>query len=81
MTRSLTTRTPRQPIHLGLNRIRNNIANSMVGRQVALLVAQGQTAEGVVAGVQLEAGRPKLVVAGLKYDLGQVLTVAPVGAS
>jgi hypothetical protein len=53
----------------------------MIGRQVALLVGQGRTAEGVVAAVDLDDGRPRIVVAGMKYDLGQVLTVIPVGAS
>lgn len=81
MNGPIIARTPKRQMQTGLNRIRSNIANSMVGRQVALLVGQGLTAEGIVAGVQLEAGRPKLVVAGLKYDLRQVLTVAPVMAS
>ena len=71
---------PARQIQIGLDRIRNNIANSMVGRQVALLVGQDRTAQGVVAAVRVEAGHPRIVVAGTEYDLTQVLTVLPVAA-
>jgi hypothetical protein len=60
-----------------LDRIRKNIANSMIGRQVNLLIGRDQTLQGIVAAVQIESGRPKIVVEGSRYDLGQVLTVSP----
>ena len=52
-------------------------ANALLGRAVSLQVDSNTTAEGVVSGVEVEAGTPKIVVGGVAYDLGQVLTVAP----
>ena len=60
-----------------LVRIQNGIANSLVGRNVGLLVSADRIARGIVAAVRVEAGRPKLVVAGACYDLRQVLTASP----
>jgi hypothetical protein len=54
------------------------IANSMLGRLVSLRVGAKAAAHGVVAGILLESGAPKLVVNGSCYELGQVLTVTPV---
>ena len=60
-----------------LDLIRSHIAASMIGRTVDLLVSRGKTAHGVVSAVQLEGGAPKLIVAGSRYNLNQVLTVTP----
>jgi hypothetical protein len=49
----------------------------MVGRAVDLLVDAQHITHGVVTGVLNEAGTPKLVVDGHRYDLKQILTVAP----
>jgi hypothetical protein len=57
--------------------IRSHIAASMIGQAVDLLVGAGQIAHGVVSGVQVEGGSPKLLVEGSRYDLDQVLTVTP----
>ncbi len=54
-----------------------NIAYSMVGRAVDLLVGADKTAHGIVSSVQFEAGAPKIVVGGARYDLKQVLTAVP----
>ena len=54
-----------------------NIARSMIGRTVDLLVDATTITQGVVIGVFTEAGRPKLVVGGTKYDPSQVLAVTP----
>jgi hypothetical protein len=63
--------------HLGLNQIRGNIAQSMIGRAVDLLVGAHRTKHGIVSGVDLGGGAPKIVVAGSRYELGQILTVTP----
>jgi hypothetical protein len=60
---------------LGL--IRAHIAEHMIGCAVDLLVDATHIAHGVVTGVLTEAGKPKLVVDGHRYDLNQILTVAP----
>lgn len=52
-------------------------ANSLIGRLVHLQVGEEETAAGLVEAVQMEAGTPKLVVNGVRYDLGQVLSVTP----
>jgi hypothetical protein len=61
----------------GLGAIRSHIAEAMVGRAVDLLVDAQHITHGVVTGVLNEAGTPKLVVDGHRYDLKQILTVAP----
>lgn len=60
-----------------LNVLCNNIATSMIGRTVGLLVSAKTITHGVVIGVFTEAGMPKLVVGGMKYNPSQVLTVTP----
>ena len=60
-----------------LNLIRSHIAASMVGRAVDLMVTSGKTAHGIVTDVLIESGAPKIVVGGSRYDMRQVLTVAP----
>jgi hypothetical protein len=77
MAVTLTSGARPKPFLSGLRRIRKNIAQSMVGRQVDLLVNSDQTARGIVDAIQVEAGEPKLVVAGMCYGLSQVLTVTP----
>ena len=58
-----------------LGEIRKNIASAMIGRTVSLLADAKTIAHGMVAGVMVEAGIPKIVVNGHTYDLGRVLTV------
>jgi len=58
-----------------LGQIRKNIASAMIGRTVSLLADAKTIAHGMVAGVMVEAGMPKIVVNGQSYELGRVLTV------
>lgn len=60
-----------------LNVLCINLARSMIGRTVDLLVDAKTITHGVVLGVFTEAGMPKLVVNGLVFDPHQVLTVTP----
>jgi len=57
--------------------VRNHIAKSLVGHTVDLLVDAKTIVHGVVTGVMTEAGTPKLVVDGTRYDLNQILTATP----
>jgi hypothetical protein len=57
--------------------IRNHIAAALIGQVVDLMAGTGKIAHGVVSGVQLEGGAPKLLVGGSRYDLDQVLTAIP----
>lgn len=52
-------------------------ANSLIGRLVNLQVGKDETATGLVEAVHIEAGTPKLVVNGVRYDLGEVMSVTP----
>jgi hypothetical protein len=53
-------------------------ANSMIGQQVNLLTdANGDTAQGIVSGVDLSSGTPQIIVNGQSYGLNQVLSVNP----
>ena len=63
------------------NALSVNIARSMIGRMVDLLVDTKTIRHGVVIGVFTEAGMPKLVVNGMAYDPYQVLTVTPTAFS
>ena len=56
-------------------------ANSMLGRQVTLQVDPQTTAQGVVSGLQVDSGTPKIVVNGNTYDLSQVLTISTPSAN
>jgi hypothetical protein len=76
-TKAVARRLPSREAQLGL--IREHIAEHMIGCAVDLLVDATHIAHGVVTGVLTEAGRPKLVVDGHRYDLSQILTVAPAG--
>jgi hypothetical protein len=74
-TKTVTRRMPTRADQLGL--IRAHMAEHLVGCAVDLLVDATHIAHGVVTGVLTEAGTPKLVVDGHRYDLHQILTVAP----
>ena len=54
-----------------------NLANSLVGRSVDVLASHKKVTHGVVAGVITEAGKPRIVVGRMSYDLGQILTITP----
>jgi hypothetical protein len=56
--------------------ILKNIAVAMVGRTVDVRASDWEVTHGVVSGVRIEAGRPKIVVGGAWYDMDQVLRVA-----
>ena len=50
----------------------------MIGQAVKLLVDARTITGGIVTGVAAgNAGTPKLVVDGARYDLSQILTVTP----
>ena len=57
--------------------VRKHLARALVGQAVDLLVDAHTIVHGVVTGVMTEAGMPKLVVAGTRYDLNQILTATP----
>lgn len=59
-----------------LGEVRQHLAQAMVGKTVDLLNGRA-VAHGVVSGVMLLAGNPKLLVNGRTYDLNQVLTASP----
>ena len=60
-----------------LDLIRSNIALSMIGRVVDLMVSAEKITHGLVTAVFIENDVPKIVVNGSGYDLSQVLTVVP----
>jgi hypothetical protein len=64
----------RQKSQLGA--VRQHLAEAMVGKTVDLLNGRS-VAHGIVSGVMLLAGNPKLLVNGHTYDLNQVLTATP----
>lgn len=51
-------------------------ANSLIGRGVTLLEKNGNMPTGLVTGVQMVSGVPKIVVNGAFYDLNQVLAIS-----
>ena len=57
-----------------LGAIRKKLARAMVGCTVDLLADSKTIAHGIVAGVSIVAGAPKIVVNGHLYDIDQVLT-------
>jgi hypothetical protein len=57
--------------------VRKHIARSLIGQAVELLVGGHTIIHGVVTNVATEAGTPKLVVGGARYDLSQILTTMP----
>jgi flagellar basal-body rod modification protein FlgD len=53
-------------------------ANALIGSQVNLLTdSSGDTAQGVVSGVDMSTGTPQIIVNGQSYGLNQVLSVTP----
>jgi hypothetical protein len=60
-----------------LGEIRKNIASAMVGKTVSLVADARTIARGMVAGVMVETGTPKIVVNGRSYGLNQILSVCP----
>jgi len=62
--------------HQQIGAVRQHLAEHMIGKTVDLLSGRG-VAHGVVSGVMLLAGNPKLLVNGRAYDLNQVLTASP----
>jgi hypothetical protein len=57
-----------------LRGIRKNLARAMVGSTVDLLSDRHTIAHGIVTGVYMASGAPKIVVNGRTYDMSQVLT-------
>jgi hypothetical protein len=54
-----------------------NMAQALVGRSVDLLVGSKKVTHGVVTGVLTEAGKPRIVVGRMSYDVRQILTITP----
>lgn len=52
-------------------------ADSLVGNTVTIQINSQLSTSGVVSGVILENGAPKIVVDGASYDLNQVTSVSP----
>lgn len=52
-------------------------ANSLLGRTVIVQADKETKVTGQVSAVQIEAGKPMVVVNGQSYDLSQVLTITP----
>ena len=52
-------------------------ATALLGQTVAVQIGDATTVRGVVSGVQIVAGTPKLMVDGTPYDLSQVFMVTP----
>jgi len=59
-----------------ISSVRQHLAEAMIGKTVDLLSGRA-VAHGVVSGVMLLAGNPKLLVNGRAYDMEQVLTACP----
>jgi len=55
-------------------------ANSLLGRTVEIQDESKVRVTGPVTAVQMEAGKPKLVVNGSRYDLGNLLSITPPAA-
>lgn len=51
-------------------------ANGFIGRSVTLQAADGTSPSGMVTGVQMVSGVPKIIVNGSLYDLSQILTIS-----
>jgi flagellar basal-body rod modification protein FlgD len=51
-------------------------ANALLGRQVAVLADTNTLVQGVVTGVALDSGTPKVLVNGTAYNLSQVLVIS-----
>jgi|GEM_PF-6523261 hypothetical protein len=60
-----------------LSNVRRQMANHLIGNVVEILVGSRTILHGIVSGVLTEAGKPKILVNGRRYDINQVLTVLP----
>jgi hypothetical protein len=75
MLRSLNSQLASLPsIEDKLGVIRKKLARAMVGCTVDLLADSRTITHGIVAGVSMVAGTPKIRVNGRLYDMHQVLT-------
>ena len=54
-------------------------ATALIGKQVNLQVDSSTTTLGVVTGVDVSSGLPEIVVNGVSYGLGQILSVTSPG--
>ena len=52
-------------------------ASALIGHTVQIQMGDETVRAGIVAGVKVEDGTPKLMVDGQTYGLGQILTVTP----
>lgn len=75
-TTKSTYRTGR-PRQSRLGEIQKNVARAMIGKTVSLMADASTIARGMVAGVMMETGMPKIVVNGQSYGLNQILSVCP----
>lgn len=76
-TSSYSTRRIERPTKDRLGEIRKKIAGAMVGKTVNLMADARTIVRGMVAGVRVETGTPKIVVNGQGYDLNKILSVCP----
>ena len=75
MLRSLKSKVASLPLlEDKLGSIRKKIAGALIGSTVDLLADSHTIAHGIVAGVSMVAGNPKILVNGRLYDIDQVLT-------
>jgi len=58
--------------------IRKKLARSMIGSTVDLLADSHTIAHGIVTGVLVVAGSPKIVVNGHAYDVDRVVTATTI---
>jgi hypothetical protein len=62
------------PLPPRLGTVRKKLARAMVGSTVDLLADSHTVAHGIVTGVFLTSGTPKIIVNGRTYDMSQVVT-------
>ena len=75
MLRTLYSRHASTPLREHkLVAIRKSLAKAMVGSTVDLLADSHTIAHGIVTGVFVTAGTPKIIVNGRTYDISQVVT-------
>ncbi len=67
----------KQALRRRCDAVRSKIANSLVGSDVALMAGPDSIVHGIVSAVRIESGKPKLVVAGVPFDLDQVVVAIP----
>ncbi|HLP77759.1 MAG TPA: hypothetical protein VK327_12675 [Candidatus Paceibacterota bacterium] len=60
-----------------LNAVRSQMAAHLIGNAVDLMTRSKTILHGTVTGVLTEAGKPKVVVNGRRYDMNQIVTVLP----